>query len=83
MTLDDILRLLRHKVKIEITLSLDESEVGRYPAVCDKCGQQLGMYAHEDSAKRAVRSHRQHCPKRDEHLTDFMNFVNGKSDEHD
>lgn len=70
MTLDDILNLLRQRIKIEITLSLDDTLQGKYSAKCEACGATLGVYTHEDSAKRALRTHRQHCPK-DEVLESF------------
>jgi hypothetical protein len=74
MTIDDILRLLRHKIKIEITISLDEG-AGKYTAKCPNCSQTLGIYSSEDSAKRAIRTHRQHCTT-NKQQNDLMNWIN-------
>ena len=77
MTIDDILRLLRHRIRIEIVVSLDERTTGdsRYTAKCEKCGETIGTYTSEDSAKRALRSHAQHCSKGNQDQDNLFNWI--------
>ena len=65
--MDDLISILSEllqtgtlKINIQISLERTIQEKGSFPAVCGDCGWSR-VYDTEDQAKRALRSHHQHC----------------------
>jgi len=71
MNLDDLLKILKQNVTIEVTLKIRlEDEVSHSViAVCKYCGWEK-PYPNESAAKRGLNGHLTHCSKYAEYISD-------------